>query len=421
MKTRSERVRFPGAFGDELAARVELPAAEPRAWALFAHCFTCSKDLKAVGHLSRSLAERGIAVLRFDFTGLGESAGDFADTNFTSNLENLLAAAEFMRREYQAPQVLIGHSLGGSAMLAVAGRIPEARAVATIGAPSDTDHVRGTLLSQAPELDSAEEAEVNLAGRPFRIRRQLLEDLADHRLQRAIGDLGRPLLILHSPTDLIVDIDHARRIYKAARHPKSFISLDGADHLLLERDSDARFVGEILAVWSGRYVEGAEREDAAPEEIPHGEVRVVGGPEGFANRVSAGRHTLAADEPLSVGGTDTGPGPYDLLLASLGACKSMTMRMYADRKGWPLERTEVRLRHSRIHAEDCADCETEKGRIDQIAVELGVEGDLDEEQRQRILDIAERCPVHRTLTTETKIVSTHLPPAEADGVYNGGR
>ena len=393
------RLHFNGAFGDRLAARVEMPVGKPTACALFAHCFTCGKDLKAVVRISRALADRGIAVLRFDFTGLGESDGDFADTNFSSNVDDLVAAAELMRGEWGGAQILIGHSLGGAAVLAAARRIPEVRAVATIGAPSDTEHLRDTLVAMAPELESAGEAEVDLGGRAVRVRRQLLDDLAEQSMMASIPNLGLPLLIFHSPVDEVVGIDHAQRIFKAAKHPKSFVSLDGADHLLLAREEDSRFVADVLAAWAARYVPMM----GPPEALPQGEVLVEGGAAGFANRIQAGPHLLRADEPSSVGGADSGPNPYDLLLAGLGACKSMTLRMYADRKGWPLESTRVRLRHSRIHAEDCEDCETRKGRVDRIAVEIGVGGELDDDQRQRLLEISERCPVHRTLKSEIDI------------------
>jgi putative redox protein len=395
------RLHFTGALGDRLAARVELPVGKPTACALFAHCFTCGKDLKAVVRISRALAERGIAVFRFDFTGLGESAGDFADTNFSSNLEDLVAAADLMRGEWGGAQILIGHSLGGSAVLAAARRIPEVKAVATIGAPSDTEHLRDTLVSIVPELETDGEAELRLGGPPVRVRRQLLIDLEEQSMMASISNLGLPLLIFHSPADEVVSVDHARRIYKAARHPKSFVSLDGADHLLLAREEDARFVADVLAAWAGRYVPMT----GLPEPLPTGEVLVEGGAAGYANLIQAGPHMLRADEPVSVGGADSGPNPYDLLLAGLGACKSMTMRMYADRKGWPLEATRVRLRHSRIHAEDCEECETTKGRVDRIAVEVGVDGELDDAQRQRLLEISERCPVHRTLKSEIDIRS----------------
>ena len=410
---KNERVRFPGALGYELAARLDRPQEAPRAYALFAHCFTCSKDLKATARISRALVERGIAVLRFDFTGLGESEGDFADTNFSSNLEDLLAAVDYMRSNHRAPKLLIGHSLGGAAVLATAGRVPEALAVATLGAPSDTGHLGEGILRSAPELEAAEQAEVVLAGRPFRVRRQLIDDLAGQNVLSAVRRLDKPLLILHSPVDDVVDVDHARRIYQAAKHPKSFVSLDDADHLLIRDPADARYVAEVLAAWSGRYLrEPVEEDEAAPASGPaleHGEVRVLGGAEGFRNRVLAGRHQLIADEPTSVGGTDLGPNPYDYLLAGLGACTNMTLRMYVNRKGWPLETVESRLKHSKIHAEDCEECESETGKIDIIEKELIVRGPLSEEQRERLLEIAGRCPVHRTLTSETVIRSRLLP------------
>ncbi len=403
----SQRVTFPGAFGHQLAARLDRSEKEPRACALFAHCFTCSKDLKATARISRALVERGIAVLRFDFTGLGESEGDFADTNFSSNLEDLLAAVEFMRANYEAPRLLIGHSLGGAAVLATAGRVPEAVAVATLGAPSDTQHLGEGILRSAPELEAADEAEVVLAGRPFRIRRQLLDDLQEQSVLSAVRRLDKALLILHSPVDEVVDVDHARRIYQAAKHPKSFVSLDDADHLLLRDPADARYVAEVLAAWAGRYL-GVEEEASKPATAPaleHGEVRVISGATGFRNRVLAGHHELVADEPASVGGTDLGPNPYDYLLAALGACTNMTLRMYANRKKWPLEGVETRLKHSKIHAKDCQECRSETGRIDVIEKEIEVQGPLSEEQRARLLEIAGRCPVHRTLTSETVIRS----------------
>ena len=401
-----ERIHFPGSQGTDLVALLETPATPPTAYALFAHCFTCSKDLKAAGWISRTLVERGIAVFRFDFTGLGESEGDFADTNFTSNLEDLVAAGEWLREHHEAPKILVGHSLGGAAVLAAAGQFPEAMAVATIGAPSDTQHLGDMLLSKAPEIEEKGSAEVNLAGRSFEIRKQLLDDLAEQTMQECIHGLGKPLLVFHSPIDQTVGIDHARRIYEAARHPKSFVSLDDADHLLT-RQRDARYAGEVLAAWAGRYVETEEPElTDRLGEGERGQVTVAGGGvgEGFRQQVFARSHALVADEPESVGGSDTGPTPYDLLLAALGTCTSMTLRMYAEHKKWPLEGVRVDLSHSRVHANDCDECEGEKGgKISRIERTLAIDGDLDDEQRARLLEIADRCPVHKTLTGEIEI------------------
>jgi uncharacterized OsmC-like protein/alpha/beta superfamily hydrolase len=402
---KSEHLRFPGAQGQELAARLDSPVTTPAAYALFAHCFTCSKDLKAAGWISRALVEREIAVLRFDFTGIGESAGEFAATDFHTNLDDLVAAADFLRREREAPRLLVGHSLGGCAVLAAAERIPEALAVATIGSPSDTEHLRNTLIHLAPELEARGEAEVRLGGRAFRISRQFLEDLEEDHLRGVLERLHKALLIFHSPIDNIVGIDHARRLFDMAKHPKSFVSLDMADHLLTN-ERDARYAGEVLAVWSGRYLEGVQPEVKTDMEIGRqGEVLVTAGATGLAQEIVAHRHRLTADEPLEAGGTDTGPTPYDLLLAALGACTSMTLRIYANHKKLPLEGVRVRLRHGKIYAVDCARCETKEGKLDHIEREIEVLGELTEEQRLRLLEIADRCPVHRTLTSEIEIVS----------------
>jgi len=402
----SERLSFSGASGAQLVARLERPDDGQWATALFAHCFTCSKDLKAVRRISRSLVDEGVAVFTFDFTGLGESEGDFADTDFSSNLEDLEAACRHLGAILEAPSLLVGHSLGGAAVLTVAHRLPGVRAVATIGAPSDPAHLAGTLEQAAPQLATDAEVQVSLGGRPFRVRRQLLDDLRSQNLRDAIAGLGRPLLIFHSPTDRVVGIEHARAIYDAAKHPKSFISLDGADHLLLEHPEDAAYVGRTLGAWMTRYVGPAREPAVAPEGLPHGEVLVEGGPAGFLNTVWAGAHQLVADEPENLGGTDRGPNSYEYLMAALGACTSMTLRMYADRKGWPLEGIRVRLAHGKIHAKDCGDCETKEGRIDRITRDIEVLGALDDAQRARLLEIADRCPVHRTLHAEVKVLST---------------
>jgi putative redox protein len=405
MRALEERVRFPGALGRPLAARLGRPSgARPTAWALFAHCFSCSKDLKAVGWFTRSLIRRGFGVLRFDFTGLGESEGDFADTNFSSNLDDFVAAADFLRDREEAPRILIGHSLGGAAALAAAHRVAESVAVATIAAPSDTGQFGEKLIRLAPELESRGEAEVRLGGRPFMVRKQLLDDLRSHTLREAVAKLGRALLVMHSPVDQTVGIEHAGEIYKAAKHPKSFVSLDDADHLLLRDPRDARYAAEVLAAWASRYVDGVADDGESETTSERGEVVVRGGPTGFAQEITAGAHRLVADEPTDVpGGTDTGPTPYDLLLAGLGACTTMTLRMYADRKGLPLTGATARLRHSRIHAKDCEECETAKGRVDRIERTIELSGDLDDAQRKRLVEIADRCPVHRTLRGEIVI------------------
>ena len=407
--TRSaERITFPGADGtSRLAARLDLPAGEPVACALFAHCFTCGKDIRAAGRIADELTRHGIAVLRFDFTGLGGSEGEFENTGFSSNVGDLVAAADWMRAELQAPGILIGHSLGGTAVLAAADSIPEARAVATIAAPAEPAHMLRLLTGSEADLEAAGEAEVCIGGRPFRIRKAFVDDMAAERLDAKIAGLGRALLVCHGPRDEIVGIDNATRIFVAAKHPKSFVSLDDADHLL-SRAEDTAYVADVIAAWAGRYVGSAEppaAETAPAVAAPPDAVTVTETRQGkFAQMVYVGdRHRLLADEPVSYGGTDTGPGPYDLLLAAEGACTSMTIRMYADLKGLPLDRVSVTLRHDKIHVEDCATCESEAGKVDRIRREIRLEGALDPAQRVRLLEIADRCPVHRTLHSEVTV------------------
>jgi len=407
MAVRSEKLTFPGAQGDQLAARLDSPTGEPIGYALFAHCFTCSKDIFAASRVSEGLTAHGIAVLRFDFTGLGASEGEFANTNFSSNVGDLIAAADYLRGNLTAPAIIIGHSLGGAAVLAAAARIPEAKAVCTIGAPADPSHVAHNFADSVAEIEAKGEAEVQLAGRPFRIQKQFLEDIGQQKLQSDIAGLKKALLVFHSPVDATVGIENAASIYSAAKHPKSFVSLDNADHLLSRRD-DAIYVANIIAAWATRYVEVAEAPstsfgiDATP-----GTIVVSTTDEGkLTNAISVGgKHFLQADEPVSVGGNDSGPTPYDLLLSALGACKSMTMKIYADHKGYPMTGSKVTLKHDKIHAKDCDTCETETGKIDDIDVEIEVFGDLDEETREKIAAIADKCPVHRTLHSEVRIQS----------------
>ena len=400
----SQSVGFAGALGATLAARLDAPAEAPLAYALFAHCFTCSKDSKAAAYISAALAERGIAALRFDFTGLGGSEGEFANTNFSSNVGDLVAAADYLRRNHRAPAILIGHSLGGAAVLAAASRIPEAVAVATIGSPFDPGHILHLLQGSLGTVDSEGEAQVEIAGRAFRIKKQFLDDIQGQKLGDAVAQLGKALMVMHSPRDTIVNIDNAARIFTAAKHPKSFVSLDPADHLISRRE-DAIYAGHLLAAWAERYLQ------TNPAELPvapQGKVLVRETREGkFTNRVFVGRHVIRADEPVAAGGMDTGLSPYDLLCASLGACTAITLRMYADLKGIPLEWVSVELKHEKIHAVDCAECETKEGKIDRIERLITLEGTLDPAQRQKLLEIANKCPVHRTLHSEV-VIPTRL-------------
>ncbi len=395
-------VQLPGPDGTSLAGRLHLPIGVPRAFALFAHCFTCTKNIRAAVEVSRALAKHGIGTLRFDFAGLGESEGDFADTTFSSNVAELVAAATWLREHHRAPKILVGHSLGGAAVLGAAAQIPECEAVVTVGAPADPAHVEKLFASERDAIERDGEAEVKLAGRPFRIKKRFLDDLAEQCSAEKIAELKRALLVLHSPQDNIVGIENARRIFESARHPKSFVSLDGADHLLM-KPADASYVATVLSAWASRYVSddnASEHDDTLPRAV-----EVVGGREKFRQQVRVGPHRMIADEPESVGGHDTGPTPYDLLLAGLGACTSMTLRMYADRKGWPLDEVRVHLTHEKIHASACEECEEETGKIDDIARDIVIEGDLDAEQRQRLLEIADKCPVHRTLHGRVRIRS----------------
>jgi len=400
----SERFDFPNAKGERLAALLDLPMGAPRAYALFAHCFTCGKDVHAAKRIADRLKDHGIAVLRFDFTGLGSSDGEFANTTFSSNVADLVAAADHLRKTRAAPALLIGHSLGGAAVLAAAGAIPEVKAVATIAAPSDPMHVTGLIKEHEAAIRELGEVEVKLSGRPFRIRREFLDDVAEQKLDARINGLRRALLILHSPTDDIVGIDHASHIFLTARHPKSFVSLDGADHLL-SRAKDSAYVADVIAAWATRYLDMAPA--AAPVETAPGEVVVTETRRSrLQQEVAAGRHRLIADEPIAVGGQDSGPNPYEFLLAALGTCTSMTVRLYAERKTLPLDRVTVRLKHSRVHAEDCAECETREGMVDRIERTIAFEGALDDAQRKKLLEIADKCPVHRTLTSEINIRTT---------------
>ncbi|MEM7645572.1 MAG: bifunctional alpha/beta hydrolase/OsmC family protein [Pseudomonadota bacterium] len=400
------KYEFKNENGETLSGRLEQPAGEPRAYALFAHCFTCTKDLVAASSISKKLTEYGVAVLRFDFTGLGNSDGDFANTNFSSNVQDLVAAFHCLKNDFHAPEILVGHSLGGAAVLKAASLLPEIKAVVTLGAPSEVDHVSHLFQDNLEEIEEKGEAKVDLAGRPFTIKKQFVDDLKSNTVLDCVKNFKKSLLVMHSPIDNTVSIDHAGAIFSAAKHPKSFVSLDSADHLLLNR-KDAEYAAGTIGAWLDRYLKERPNDHKALK-VQKGEV-VVKSRQGlkFTHDVYSKNHQLVADEPKSVKGDDLGMNPYELLLSSLGSCTAMTMKMYAERKGIQLSNVEVRLNHQKIHAEDCETCETEKGMVDQIDKHIHIEGEFTEEQKQRILEIAERCPVNRTLQSEIVIKSHH--------------
>jgi putative redox protein len=413
MSSSSKRFDFTNKQGKQLSGRLELPES-PSAFAVFAHCFTCSKNVKAATHISRSLAKQGIGVLRFDFTGLGNSEGDFSSANYSTNLSDIVAAADELGRQHEAPRILIGHSLGGTACMHVAARLDSVQAVCTIGSPATPDNVIKLFSNQIDESSDTDEFDVQLAGRPFRIQKQFIDDL---RTASDEGFLlrGKSALIFHSPQDELVELDHARRIYEGLKHPKSFISLDGADHLLTD-PADAAYVADTIGAWVSRYVGSTENTQSDSNsatrhhDLAHGEV-LVRQSDGFTHDVFTADHHIHADEPTSVGGANKGMTPYDLLLAGLGACTSMTLKIYAEHKKIPLEHVEVRLRNQKIHAEDCASCESDSGKVDSIEKEIFVKGDLTPAQVKRMGEIADRCPVYRTITGEKQMVSkiNHLP------------
>lgn len=397
-----DKVFFKNSNNERLAAYLDLPiVGKPHNFALFAHCFTCSKNLKAIGNISKALTQAGIGVLRFDFTGLGESEGDFSDTDFSGNVEDLEVAADFLKQNYRAPTLIIGHSLGGAAALLAASRIDFIKAVVTIGAPSEPEHVKHLFQDSLEEIERNGKANVLLEGRPFTIKKNFVDDLLNHTLLEKVKKLRKSLLIFHSPQDITVDIKNAENIYKAAFHPKSFVSLDGANHLLTNKD-DSRYVGKVIAEWTSRYLTVPEEEKVKSQSQVAASLDET---EIFTTTMKLGNHSFMADEPTKFGGNDLGPSPYEYLAGALAACKSMTVQMYARRKEWNVENVTVHVDHSRQHAIDCEHSENQAAKIDTFHCQISLEGDLTKEQKSRLLEIADRCPVHKTLSNKIQITS----------------
>ena len=405
------KFEFTNGDGVTLVGALEEPSGSRRGVAVFAHCFTCHKNVHAASRVSKGLRDQGFAVLRFDFTGLGQSEGDFANTNFSTNLDDLRSAINALKGDGLTVDLLVGHSLGGAAVLAVAGEFEDVKLVATIGAPSDPAHVLHLFDDGAiSKIKVDGQAEVALGGRPFTVRKEFIEDVNEVSLIDKLASNRKPVLICHSPTDSIVSVDHARKIYEAAKHPKNFVSLDGADHLLRNAE-DATFVATVISTWATRYLgtgqstiaEGAPAKNMAPESG----VLVAERDGGLTQDIYAGAHHMIADEPAAVGGANLGGTPYDLLLAALGTCTSMTLRMYAQRKGLEVDEIKVELQHSRIPSDDCEPCDNQKGLVDRIDRIITVKGNLTQEQRDRMLQIADMCPVHRTLMNQKEITSRY--------------
>ncbi|WP_420863783.1 alpha/beta fold hydrolase [Algirhabdus cladophorae] len=396
----TQRVTFQGHSGDQLAARLDMPDGPHLATAIFAHCFTCSKDIPAAKRVSSRLASMGIAVLRFDFTGLGHSEGEFENTTFTTNVTDLLAAAQYLDSRNMAPSLMIGHSLGGAAVIKAASQLHGIKAVATLAAPADPAHVSHIFADHIDTIETEGVADLTLGGRPFRINKAFLDDIAAEKLEKALGGLNAALLVLHAPTDAIVGIENASAIFMAAKHPKSYVTLDSADHLI-SNPEDAEYAAEVIAAWSARYLD--LRPPAPPIGAPEGVILVTEADKnGYLQDINAGAfHHTQADEPLAYGGTNKGMSPYGFLAAGLGACTSMTIRMYARRKGWPLDNVRVEVRHNKVHAQDA---ENRAGaNVDEFQRLIHLDGPLDPEQRARLVEIADKCPVHKTLERRSEV------------------
>lgn len=397
-----QRVSFTNKDKEQLAGRLELPLDQkPHNFVIFAHCFTCTKNLTAIRNVGRALTNAGFGVLRFDFTGLGESEGDFENTNFSGNVEDLVEAADYLEQNFMAPTLIIGHSLGGAAAIFAAARLPSIKAVAVINSPSSPSHVMHLLKDSEQEITKNGKAKVNLGGIDFTIKKQFLDDLENKSLADVVGNFKKALLILHSPQDKIVGIKNAEAVYMAAHHPKSFVSLDGVDHLLSKKE-DSQYVGEVIAGWASRYVE------IPPDEELKSKSKVAASldsDENFTTDLKVGDHYLIADEPTSFGGNNFGPSPYEFLSAGLAACTAMTIQMYAKRKKWEVENVSVHINYSKDHAVDCEHCEEDSAKIDTFNREIRLKGNLTDDQKKRLLEIADKCPVHKTLHSKTQVIT----------------
>lgn len=396
---RNQKLNIINRKGHALSAQLELPANQkPNYYAVFAHCFTCSSNLNAVRNVSRILTSHGFGVLRFDFTGLGKSQGEFAESYFSANVSDLLDVHEYMKEHFAAPGLMIGHSLGGAAVLVAASQLTDVRAVATIGAPATIDHVKHHFSHQVEEIEKLGAVEVNIGGRPFKINKEFVNDFDKMDLGAVVKSLKKPLLILHAPFDKIVGIENAQKLYQYAFHPKSFISLDDADHLLTKKE-DSVYVGDLVGTWVKKYFDAKENQMLSTEgEQLVGHLDII--ENNFTTTIQTKRHNLIADEPESVGGDDFGPSPYELLNAGLAACTVMTLKLYAARKKWDLQEVYVYISHSKKHSDDLEVETTKAGYLDHISKKLKFVGDLDETQKARLKEIASKCPVHKTIASE---------------------
>ncbi len=396
-----QSITFENHKAETLSAKLQLPAdRKPENFAVFAHCFTCNKNFRAVRQISSALAANGFGVLSFDFTGLGESGGDFSETTFSGTVDDLVAAAEFLTAEFSAPSLIVGHSLGGAAALLAASRLENVKAVVTIGAPAEPQHVKHLFKDRIVDIESAGASEVSIGGRPFLLKQEFVQDIDQQDLLAEVGAMDKAFLFLHSPEDTVVGIDNAAALYKAARHPKSFISLAGADHLLTD-PTDGLYAGEVIASWASRYLpaEAPKTEISTREDV----VALLPADERFTTAIIAGGHRMQADEPESFGGNDFGPSPYGFVTSGLAACTAMTLRLYADRKGWNIGDVAVHVSHSKVHAEDCAGCKSSGAKIDTFTRKIEFTAELSDDQKAKLLEIADKCPVHRTLEAEARI------------------